>query len=289
MSEPDATPAPTNDPLPPGSEDAAPSAASDDSPEPASPPVSGESSTPSTTAIEDYVNDESLDLSSSGLPAETQSEIKRLRGDAKKWRETATSWNDATAGWAPEDIAQIREALELGPQNPRAVAEWMARSAKALAPDLFDGDPAGSDDGPDVDDDGRMSADAVAKLVDEKVQAALAEVEKKQTVAQRVEAIKAETEALGFGPSHPWHEALLLTARNRFNGDLAKAAEVLRKGPDGTDTTPQQDAPAEAGHTPVPPEGATPAGTRAIVDPRKAATERVNKVLGSASGFADLQ
>ncbi len=258
-------------------------------PEAVSAPDTAPSSGAETPSVEAFVNDDTLDLDSSGLPDATVKEIKKLRGDAKRWRETASGWEQATSNWSPEDVQTLREALVAGPDAPDVVGKWMLESARALLGDEFatlTGGTAPTDDDSDDDDGGMLTKEQVAKLVQEQ----MAEAEKaRQSVTAReaqVQKIIAETEALGFGPSNPLHEALLSTARHRFDGDLAKAAELLSQGAQSPTTT--QDAPAEAGHTPVPQEGQAPAGTRRVSDPKQAAAERLAKTLGDAHGFPSL-
>lgn len=262
-------------------------------------PASGEPGEGSPS-LQDYVEDDSLDLDSSGLPDATIKELRDLRKQTQKYRETAKPWTEATKGWRDEDIDTLRQALEQGPQNPDIVGEWMLNSAKSLLGDRFEEvvgiKPADLPEVGERDEDGNLiGPDDVARIVEEKIAereaaraAKDAEAEQARKLEAQVASIKAKTEALGFGPSHRLHGSLLLVARNETNGDLDKAAELLREelGLDPTTAAPSGDS-AEAGHTPAPPEGGTPDGTKRPGSTRAAVEERVAKVLGNRKGFND--
>lgn len=241
-----------------------------------------------TPTVEDYVNDESLDLEESGLPTETVKEIRKLRKDASKWRDTARTWSEATQTWSDDDMNELRTALSLAHHNPQAVGQWFLEQGKMLMGDAAPEDPAPAEPDTPATDDGPLTKDDVSKLVAEALAEHSKKSEEEKRLEQQVQRVKAETEELGFGPSHPLHFALLSTAKAN-DISLPEAAELLKQGGGVADQTNTQDAPAEAGRTPVPPEGVTPAGTREVRDPRKAATERLNQVLPEGKrGFADL-
>lgn len=262
------------------------------SPDPAgTPSPAGEASGDGAPTLEDYVENESLDIDGSDLPDATKKELRKLREQTKRYREEATPWKQATEGWSESDIDQLRQALSLGPTNPDAIGEWMLNSAKALLGDRFD-ELTGGDRTPDTpqvgDDDGNggtLTVEDVKRIMAEERAAAEAEAAK----AAQVQAIIDKTETLGFGPDHDLHFALLSLARNRTNGDLDAAAELLREqlGQDPNSAASPSVA-AEAGHTPVASEGGTPAGTQRPSSPRAAAEERLSKVLGASKGFPAL-
>lgn len=259
---------------------AAPTAAP---PSPETPgPAAGESG--EGPSLGDYVTDESLDLDSADLPDATKAELRTLRKQTKAYREAATPWTNATKGWQDADIDTLRAALEQGPDNPEVVGEWMLKSAQSLLGDRFSEILDVPEVG-DVDDDGKtLTASDVAKLVTqamaERDQASAAKAREAEMVAE----INATATELGFGPSHPLYASLLFLARNQTEGDLTRAAELLREA-NGVPTTAAPSAPAEAGHTPAPPEGGTPDGTKRPSSARAAAEERLSKVLGNARGF----
>lgn len=265
---------------------AVPSAAP--APSPATPaPASGEPG--EGPSLQDYVEDASLDLDASGLPEATVAELRNLRKQTQKYREAAAPWTNATKGWQAEDIETLRAALEQGPQNPEVVGEWMLKSAQALLGDKFSEVVGGPE--PEPADDGEakpLGPDDIARLVEEKL------AEREQAAAQesamRDQITQIETQAndLGFGPSHPLYGSLLFLARTKTEGDLSRAAELLKEsvGASSTTATPN-DAPAEAGHTPAAPEGGTPDGTKRPSSVTAAVNERLDKLLGNSRGFKD--
>ncbi len=231
-------------------------------PTPTADPPSGD-----TPSVQDYVDDESLSLEDSGLPDATQNEIKKLRKDAKQYRETAQTWSTATQGWQQSDIEQLLTALEAGPDNPQAIGEWMRETAaQLLGEDTVDTQTQTPDPDTDTPDE-KLTPDQIKEMV-------RAEMSQQSQLESQKAKIRAETEELGFGPSHKLHGALLFTAKSN-NVSLADAAELLKQaGGVAENETNTPDAPAEAGHTPVPPEGATPAGSQAVRDPKQAMRER---------------
>lgn len=286
MSEPDATTT-TETPPPEGATE--------------TPPAETTETTEGTPSVEDFVNDESLDLESSGLPEPTQKEIRKLRGDSKKYRETATAWESATDGWDQESVDMLRTALAGAKTDPTAVAQWFIDNAKNLAGDRFDTILAeiasAGEDPPDPDEDPDGEAEAltpekVAQMVKDAIEEDRKTRETTTAQQQRVQEIIDQTEALGFGPTHPMHTALLSEAK-KLDGDdrLEKAAELLiehgARPTTKNDNETSQDAPAEAGRTPAPPEGVTPAGSPQVRDPKAAMRERLDRELGARTGFAD--
>lgn len=248
------------------------------------------------TSIADLVADESADLSSTGLPDKTIAEIKRLRNETKQYRQTAEEWGTATKGWNPADLEQLRTALAYGADSPEEIGRWMYEQGQSLLGiDESAGEPAGggeespADEGKSADEQGLLTPEQVQELINKALEERDTKSQEQKDIEARIETIKGKTQELGFGPSHVLHEALLSTARFKFDGDLDKAAEALIESgarPDLNDT--ESTPPAEAG-TPVPPEGATPAGTQTLRDPKAAALERLNKVLPeNKRGFADL-
>ena len=258
---------------------------------PSPPPAASAPSTDDAPSIESYVNDETLDLAASGLPEKTQGEIKKLRADMKKYRETATTWEQATQGWEPADIDMLRQALSVATEDPTAVGRWMIDNAQVLLGDEFAklvGVPVdqGGEQMP-PEDEAELTPERIKEMVNEALAQQRKEQESQQQIQQRVQAIIDKTDDLGFGPSHPMHEALLSVAKARTNGDLEKAAELLIENGarPANSTNEPTDAPPEGGHTPVPPEGGTPAGNQTARDPRQAAQERLDRTLGAATGF----
>lgn len=244
-----------------------------------------------TPSLQDYVEDESLDLDASGLPDATIKELRTLRQQTKQYREAAAPWTNATKGWQAEDIETLRAALEQGPNNPEVVGEWMLKSAQALLGDRF-AEVAGTgvtlDEDETTDDEGKpLGPDDIARLVEEKLAEREKAAEKERKMQAQVAAIESQANELGFGPSHPLYGSLLFTARTKTDGDLAKAAELLRDAVGDPNTAAPNGVAAEAGHTPAPPEGGTPDGTKRPTDPRAAVNERLNKVLGNRKGFND--
>lgn len=239
----------------------------------------------SAPTVEDYVNDETLDLEESGLPTETVKEIRKLRKDASKWRDTARTWTEATQGWSSEDIDTLRQALAAGRDQPEVIGQWMIEQGRNLVGDTETPvEPADTGH----DDDAPLTKDAVADLVKQALADHTKQTEEEKAVQAQLDRVRRESEDLGFGPSHPLHAALFSTAKAN-NLELSEAAELLKQAGAVADQTNTQDAPAEAGRTPVPPEGVTPAGTREVRDPRQAAIERLNRTIPEGKrGFAEL-
>lgn len=267
------------------------------SPSPEAPATSTSGGAPSgegTPSVQDFVDDESLDLSTSGLPEATQEEIRKLRREVRGVKDVARGWQTATQGWSEGDIAQLRQALELGPTNPDAIGEWMLNSAKALLGDRFDAllapepDPVPEVGDPDGEG-GTLTAADVERLVEER----LAQREQADQIQRQVQAVVDQSTKLGFGPQHWAHKTLLFTARDETNGDLAAAAELLRErniSPDdetAIDSQPGAGGHPQpgAGHTPAATTGGTPAGAQRPTSPRAAAEERITAVIGNARGF----
>lgn len=255
---------------PPDTGDSSPEGAAD-----ASVPAAPSGEVPS---VEDLVDDESIDLEASGLPDKTVAEIRKIRKDVARYRQTASDWESATTGWNPDDIDTLRTALAAAKDDPRTIGQWMMDNGKALLGD--DAEPDHTPEPEPAEAGKGLSAEQIRQMVAE----AMSEQSEKE---QQIAKVRAEAEQVGFGPSHPLHDVLLFTASRR-KIPLAEAAELLKRegGTAGTDTN-SQDAPPEGGHTPVPPEGGTPAGTREVRDPKQAMSERLDKVLGSARGFAE--
>lgn len=265
--------------------------------EPAAPPVGG--SGDGAPSVQDFVDDESLDLDSSDLPAQTKDEIKKLRREVRGVKDVARSWQQATEGWHESDIELLRTALVQGRTNPEGIGEWMLNQAKTLLGDRYDeavgvatepepqvGDPDGKG--------GALTTADVERLVNERIEAERQE----QRITAQVETLRQQTEDLGFGPTHPLHFALLSIAKTQTSGNLAAAAEQLRSGlATGVDPNTADDSQPGAGgqpqpgagHTPAATNGGTPAGTQRPESPRAAAEERLSKVLGNARGFNDLK
>lgn len=269
---------------------AVPSAAPAPSPE-APAPASGEPGE-GTPSLQDYVEDESLDLDGSGLPDATIKELRTLRQQTKQYREAAAPWTNATKGWQSEDIETLRAALEQGPNNPEVVGEWMLKSAQALLGDRF-ADIAGTgvtlDEEDTTDDEGKpLGPDDIARLVEEKLAEREAATREQEQVKAQIAQIEAQATELGFGPSHKLYGSLLFIAKTQTNGDLTAAAELLKDDPGSdTDTAAPNGVAAEAGHTPAPPEGGTPDGTKRPSSVRAAVDQRLDKVLGNRKGFND--
>ncbi len=265
--------------------------------EPATSPTDGSGA--GAPSVQDFVDDDGLDLASSGLPEATQEEIKKLRREVRGVKDVARSWQQATEGWHESDIELLRTALVQGRQDPAAVGEWMVNQAKTLLGDRFaelvGGAPAAEDEPQVGDPDGKggaLTAADVERLVNERLEAERHE----RRIADQVKVLRQQTEDLGFGPAHPLHYALLSIAKTQTNGNLAAAAEQLRSGltevdPNTADSQPGAGGHPQpgAGHTPVAADGGTPAGTKRPESPRAAAEERLARVLGNARGFNDLR
>ena len=263
-------------------------------------PVVADEPTPSpeVTATTEGEGEGSDGLDASGLPSETIGEIRKLRKENARYRTTASTWDSATTGWDPESVQHLQNALTLGRDDPVAFGRWLIENGKALmgdpTPDAIDDAIADAPATPAAPDTGPLTADAVAKIVasalDERDKRSTEQVERNR----RIEQIRSQSEELGFGPSHPLHKALLLTAKEDTGGDLAKAAELLKQGISGvnnlntdSDSPPEADPANQpgAGHTPLPPEGGAAAGTQRASDPRQAMRERIDKVLGANRSF----
>lgn len=252
-------------------------------------PASGEPGE-GAPSLQDYVDDESLDLDASGLPDATIKELRDLRKQTKQYRETAKPWAEATKGWQAEDIETLRAALEQGPQNPDIVGEWMLKSAQSLLGDRFSelvGGPVEQVD-ETTDDEGRpLGPDDIARLVEEKLAEREEKAAQEAQMKAQIASIESQATELGFGPSHKLYGSLLFIARTQTNGDLSKAAELLKDDSGSDATAAPSGVAAEAGHTPAPPEGGTLDGTKRPEDPRAAVNERLDKVLGNRRGFKD--
>lgn len=284
-----APPAPAGSSLPAG--------APAPSPDPTSPSSGG--SGEGAPTVQDFVDDEGLDLDSADLPATTKEEIRKLRREVRGVKDVARTWTAATQGWAEGDIAQLRQALELGPTNPDVIGEWMLESARGLLGERFDTLVAPTPAGPvpevgDPDGEGGTLTQAdVDRLVTEKLNAALSEREQRSAMEAQVRAVVDQSTALGFGPTHWAHKTLLFTARDETNGDLAAAAELLKERNVSPDTATADDSQPGAGgqpqpgagHTPAATAGGTPAGTQRPKSARAAAEERIQAVIGNARGF----
>lgn len=253
-------------------------------------PASGEPGEGTPPSLQDYVEDESLDLDSADLPDATKSELRTLRKQTKQYREAAAPWTKATQGWQSEDIETLRAALEQGPQNPEVVGEWMLKSAQSLLGDRFS-ELVGVPDVPevgDVDEDGKtLGPEDVARLVEEKIAEREEKAAQDKALREQIASIEGQATELGFGPSHPLYGSLLFIARTKTDGDLSRAAELLRDSVGDPNTAAPNDAPAEAGHTPAAPEGGTPDGTKRPTSVTAAVNERLDKVLGNRRGFKD--
>lgn len=151
------------------------------------------------------------------------------------------------------------------------------------------GDTAPLEQEPAPEPEGPLTKDDIAQMIREGLQAHSKQTDEERRIQEQIGRVKAETETLGFGPSHPLHGALLLTAKSN-EVSLAEAAELLKQGGGvASSESNTQDAPDESGRTPVPPEGVTPAGTQRVVDPKKAAIERLSRTLPEGQrGFADV-
>lgn len=246
-----------------------------------------------TTRMDAFVEgDDDVDISD--LPDATQAELKKLRREAASHRSFSKQWEPALSQWDENDIATLREALELGPSNREAIGEWMLSQARSLLGDRFDevGQPADTPQVGDPDGEGgTLTKDDVERLVNERLQ----EVNRQQQINQKVAEIRQQSTDAGFGPGHPMHEALLSVAKFHTQGDIPKAAELLRESLSGaennsiaSDSQPGAGSQATPGAgRPVPPSGDVPVGNRSVTDPRKSAAERISAVLGNRQGFND--
>ena len=210
-------------------------------------------------AVEDTLTDDAI-------PEPTQRALKKLRDEHKAYRETYSEYEQAFTGHHPDDAAAIRQAVAQGATDPEGFGRWMLDSAKILLGEEGMAEALGVDTAPDDTDKEPEAEKSVAEQVQEAVKAALSERDSQTEQQKAVEKIKAETEELGFGPSHRLHGALLSIARNETNGDLKAAADALRQ----EITTAQQNLATDeetdvsqvaVPRTGTPPQAATPTGS----------------------------
>jgi hypothetical protein len=228
----------------------------------------------------------------------SKSELSRLRKEHQKYRERWSPVEKALGGLHPEDrsdFLKVAQAVasgdveqhsraaqwmrsvadQLSPAEKAAVAEAVKEQQQAPAPeeefDPFDPDQI----------DARVKAEA-EKIVDEKLSAR----EQKQQVEEATARIVSTAKELGYNtdPRDPMYGLLLLTARERFGGDLRRAHEAIESDLNNRATSILETKRADARQPTTPRTGAAaPAGQRkqgqSLRDVEESARERLNKIL----------
>lgn len=220
--------------------------------------------------------------------------IRKERDEARQGSEKAKRYEDAFAGMHPEDADAVLGFVQLLQQDPAAAAAWMRENADALSPAQEKAmeraaqaanQPEAAPSAQDEDEFDPYDQERIAKLAEERAEAKFQELMAQREQAAAVESARAEIEReakdLGYSPEgdDAWrYKALLLRARDEFNGDLRKAHEALE-----ADATRRAQAllkaKAEEAERKVPPEeGRAPAGRsepRSMADAEKAMKERL--------------